>query len=61
MAGPDAHAVRLARLIEPGRTGRSLDRLTQAAIACVCWDAEAALGGAWESGSAPPCFFYVKM
>lgn len=40
---------------------RSLDRLTQAAIACVCWGAEAALGGAWESGQAPPCFFYVKM
>ncbi|MEH6411649.1 MAG: hypothetical protein V7741_14065 [Hyphomonas sp.] len=44
------HAPVRPRLIMPGRASRSLDRLTQAAIAYVCWGVEAALSGAWESG-----------
>ncbi|MFH1518727.1 MAG: hypothetical protein ABIH17_12715 [Pseudomonadota bacterium] len=44
------HAPVRPRLIMPSRYSRSLDRLTQVAIAYVRWGAEAALSGAWESG-----------
>ena len=38
------------RSLMPGRASRPLGELTQSAITYVCWGADAALNGAWDSG-----------
>tara|TARA_R110002020_G_scaffold224599_2_gene434393 strand:- start:12191 stop:12928 length:738 start_codon:yes stop_codon:yes gene_type:complete len=38
------------RSLMPGRASRPLGELTQSAITYVCWGADAALDGAWDSG-----------
>ena len=47
---PSRHSPVRPRSLMPGRASRPLGELTRSAITYVCWGADAALDGAWDSG-----------